>query len=115
MYKLAFRKYIQTNPNTDFFINVLEPILLSCRINPHILIETRDRELNIERMKEKRADDLFSLCEKVSIEESDLNSYSFKQQINQHFYGLDTNSLDDETFACFERGYRALGTLFWND
>lgn len=93
---------------------MIEPVLLSCRINPNIFIENRERELNAERMKERRPDDFFALCEKISIEESDFNSHSFKHELNQHFYEVDMESLDSETFACFENGYLSLGRLFFH-
>jgi hypothetical protein len=85
------RKCVQTNGNTEFFTNVLEPILLSCRLHPSVLIENRDRELNVDRWKDNRPDELFALCEKISIMETSnegslITNTSFKQQLRGNVY-----------------------------
>ncbi|KAI6191550.1 Hamartin [Aphelenchoides bicaudatus] len=102
------QKCVQTSGNVEFFTNVLEPILMSCKTHPNILLENRDRELNLERWKERHPDELFALCEKVAIPETapQFPCLSFKQQLANNIYGnqSDLNALDANTLAHFKKG-----------
>lgn len=102
------RKCVQ-GTNADFFINAIEPILTSCRTHPNILLENRDKELNLERWKELNPEELFALSEKVSINEpliidTELLPSSKQRLSERNFYCNDFNDIDASTLGCFKRG-----------
>jgi N6-adenosine-specific RNA methylase IME4 len=79
-------------------------------------LENRDRELNLERWKERQPDELFAICEKVTIPEAitQLPCLTFKQQLDNNLYGnqADLNALDANTLAHFKKGCQSFGKLF---
>lgn len=55
-------------------------------MHPNILTESRDRELSDERLRGRQPDELFALCEKVSIDDESQGRL-FRQQISDCFNG----------------------------
>lgn len=47
----------------------MEPLLLSVRFHPHLLIESREKELSKERWASSEPHDFFAVSQKISIEE----------------------------------------------
>ncbi|KAI6173347.1 hypothetical protein M3Y98_01071700 [Aphelenchoides besseyi] len=118
------QKFAQSSGYTDFFIGVLEPLILSVRFHPNALLENREREISAERWTEHGPDEFFALCQKVSTF-NDSNhgatcfpSSYFDRQINEKVGDVSIktkankeciHSIDENTFSMFTRGLRAFG------
>ncbi|KAI6243987.1 Hamartin [Aphelenchoides fujianensis] len=63
---ILLQKYAQTGGHSDFFASILEPLLLSVRFHPNLLLENREREISVERWNEHGPNEFFAVCQKVA-------------------------------------------------